>query len=140
MDDLATLDMYIKLTESSPMPNLVYLPKRVAILANRSLFAQGIASRFEQYAESMQVHFVDSRGDVFNQIEAIQPEVVLLSLGDSYKTTKCLLCDLMSAFPAIKIVRMTLDHDSTHVITSEKIQLHNVRDLLDLLMMDQKNE
>ncbi len=108
--------------------------QQVVIFSDHSLFAQGVASRFEQYPERVRLHFVDPReGDSFDQIAAIGPDVVILDASEAEMKEQCLLCDLITAFPAIRIIRLSIDHDPVQLITSQQSQLNEVRDLLDLL-------
>lgn len=122
------------------MPNLVYMHQQIVLLSDHSLFAQGIASRFEQHSERVHVHFVNPRDeDCYNQISAIQPDVVILSVlsaSEAEMKEDCTLCDLISAFPSIRIIRLNADQDPVQVITSEQIRLNEVRDLLDLLISE----
>ena len=108
--------------------------QQVVILSDHSLFAEGVASRFQQYPERVALHFVHPRDeDSFDQIAAIQPAAVILSLSEADERENCLLCDLISAFPSIRIIRLIVDQDPVQVITSQQSQLNEVRDLLDLL-------
>jgi len=108
--------------------------QQVVILSDHSLFAQGVASRFEQYPERVNLHFVNPRDqDSFDQIAEIQPNVVILSASEADMKENCLLCDLISTFPSIRIIRLAVDNDPVQVITSQQSQLNEVRDLLDLL-------
>ena len=108
--------------------------QQVVILSDQSLFSEGVASRFGQYPERVSLHFVNRRDeDCLDQIAAIQPVAVILSTSEVDKKENCLLCDLVSAFPFIRIIRLAVDSDPVQVITSQQSQLNEVRDLLDLL-------
>ncbi len=108
--------------------------QQVVILSDHSLFAQGVASRFAQYPERVHLHFVNPRDDdSYDQIAAIQPDAVILSSSEADMKENCLLCDLISTFPSIRIIRLAVDNDPVQVITSQQSQLNEVRDLLDLL-------
>ena len=109
--------------------------QQVVILSDYSIFAEGVASRFEQFPERVALHFVHSKDeDSFDQIAAIQPDAVILSASEADMKEQCLLCDLISAFPSIRIIRLTVDQDPVQVITSKQSQIKEVRDLLDLLV------
>ncbi|MBC8505104.1 MAG: hypothetical protein ISR58_02100 [Anaerolineales bacterium] len=58
---------------------------------------------------------------------------MILSTSEADEKENCLLCDLISAFPFIRIIRLAVDSDPVQVITSQQSQLNEVRDLLDLL-------
>lgn len=107
--------------------------QKVVILSDHSLFAQGVISRFEQYPERVQLHFVNPNDDSYHQIKSIHPDVILLSLSEAKMDERCLLCDLISAFPSIRIIRLTVDQNPVQVITSEHSHIDQVIDLLDLI-------
>ncbi len=108
--------------------------QQVVILSDHSLFAQGVASRFEQLPERVALHFVHPRDeDCFEQIAAIGPDVVILNASETDMKERCILCDLLSAFPSIRIIRLAVDQDPVQVITSQQSHITEVRDLLDLL-------
>ncbi len=113
--------------------------KQVVILSDQSLFAQGVASRFEQFPERVALHFVHPKDeDSFDQIAAIEPDAVILSASEADMKENCLLCDLVSVFPFIRIIRLSVDQGPVQIITSQQNQLSEVRDLLDLLIDESK--
>ncbi len=112
--------------------------QQVVILSDQSLFAQGVASRFEQFPERVALHFVHPVDEEsFDQIAAINPDVVILNASEADMKESCSLCDLISAFPAIKIIRLSVDQDPVQVITSHQSTLNEVSELLDLLDVEE---
>ena len=108
--------------------------QQVVILSEQSLFTQGVATRFEQFPERVQIHFINPRDDdSFEQVAEIQPAAIILSSSEAENRENCLLCDLISAFPAVRVIRLAVDQDPVQVITSRQSQLNEVRDILDLL-------
>lgn len=109
------------------------MTKKVVIVSDHSLFAEGVASRFEEFPERVELHFVNPKDeDSIEQIAAIQPVAVILNSSEANVKEKCLLCDLLSDFPSVRIIRLAVDQAPVQVITSEQSQLNEVRDLLDL--------
>jgi len=108
--------------------------RKVVILSDQSLLPEGIASRFQQYPERVELHFVHPRDeDRFDQIEVIQPDAVIVNSSDNDMKGKCSICELILTFPAIKIIRLAVDKDPVLTISSQQSQLNEVGDLLDLL-------
>ena len=48
----------------------------------------------------------------------------------------CLLCELISAFPSLRIIRLAVDQDPVQVITSKHSQINEIRDLLELINVE----
>jgi len=135
------LSLFVNIILRKPTYQLVvggpgYAPTcGVVILSDHSLFAQGVASRFEQFPERVVLHFVHpNEEDSLDQIAAIEPDAVILSASEADMKEQCLLCDLISAFPSIRIIRLTVDQDPVQVITSQQSKIEEVVDLLDLLV------
>ncbi len=108
--------------------------KKVVIISDHSIFAEGVARRFEEFPERVEMHFINPRNEnSFDQILAIQPEAIILNSSEAEMKEKCLLCELLSGFPSIRIIRLAVDQTPVQVITSEQNFLNEVRDLLDLI-------
>jgi DNA-binding NarL/FixJ family response regulator len=108
--------------------------QQVVILSGHSLFTQGVAKRFEQFPERVQIHFINPKDeDSFDKIANIQPAAIIISFSEAESKENCLLCDLISTFPAVRVIRLAVDQDPVQVITSKQSQLNEVRDILDLL-------
>ena len=110
------------------------MPSQVVILSKHSLFAQGVASRFEQYPDRVKFHFVDPQEhDYMERITELHPSAVVLNASEVDWKRRCLLCALLSAIQEITIIRLSVDALPVQVIRSQQSQLNEVRDLLDLL-------
>ena len=110
----------------------------VAILSGHSLFAEGIASRLQQYVEQIEVIFVDPVREAYlERIGEIQPSTVFIDALNAKTTQCCLLCELLIAFPNITLVRLTVDQKDVQVITSCKQHFEDVQDLINIFMPPQ---
>jgi hypothetical protein len=111
-----------------------FMPSRLVILSNRSLFAEGVASRLLQYPERVEVHFVDSQqADYLELIREKRPAAVIIEAADANRSQCCLLCDLLTALSNVTIVRLEVHHKDIQIVTSWQYPLSEVRDLLDLI-------
>jgi len=107
----------------------------VVILSGHSLFAEGIASRLQQYAEQIDVVFVDPGQDEYlERVEKFQPSTVFIDAQDSKTNQCCLLCELLIEFPNITLVRLTVDQKDVQVIRSKKQQFDDVQDLVNIFL------
>ena len=101
------------------------MQQQVVILSDHSIFSQGVASRFSQYPERVQLHFVNPQDDdSFDRIAVIEPDAVILSASEADMKEQCTLCDLVSAFPSIRIIRLAVDQDPVQVITSQQTEIN----------------
>ena len=107
---------------------------RVVILSGQSLFAQGIASRLEQYLESAELEIVSPRqSDVLAKIAAARPSVVILDASDAEVAQLCSLNQLLLAFSKLKVICLGPQQKHIHVVTSEQHAAGSVRELAQVL-------
>ncbi len=110
------------------------MPKRLIILSNHTLFAEGVASRLRQYPERVDVSFVDpQQADYLEQIKKKYPSAVIMDATDTDSSQCCLLCDLLSALENVTIVRLDVQQKDIRVITSMQHRFNEVRDILDII-------
>lgn len=108
---------------------------RVVILSGHSLFAEGIASRLQQYAGQVEVVFVDpGNDDYLDRVSELQASIVFIDAMDSKTTQCCLLCELLIEFPNITLVRLTIDQKDVQVVASKKHQFDDVQDLINIFL------
>ena len=108
---------------------------RVVILSGHSLFAEGIASRLQQYAEQVEVVFIDPGQDEYlERVDHLQPSTVFIDALDSKTNQCCMLCELLIEFPNITLVRLTVDQKDVQVISSKKQQFDDVQDLVNIFL------
>lgn len=108
--------------------------QHVVILSEHSLFTQGVATRIQQFPDQVQIHFINPHdADSLEQIADIDPAAIIISSREGGSNKNCLLCDLISYFPMVRVIRLAVDQNPVQIITSEHSQLDEVRDLLALL-------
>ena len=103
---------------------------RVVILSGQSLFAQGIASRLEQYLESVELEVMLPRqSDVINRMAAVRPSVVILDPSDTEVAQFCSLDQLLLSFSQLKVICLDPEQGHMQVVTSEQHAAGSIRDL-----------
>ncbi len=109
-------------------------PQQVVILSDHSIFAEGVAKRFQQYPDLVNLHLINPQEeDAFVRISEIQPSAVILNASEAEMKTHCALCELITSFTSIKIIRLAVDREGVQLITSEQSQLGEIRDLIGLI-------
>ena len=110
------------------------MPKRLVILSNHTLFAEGIASRLRQYPERVETHFVNpQQADYLAQIKQICPSAVIIDAADTDSTQCCLLCDLLMALVNVTLIRIEVQSKDIQLISSSQHPLAEVRDIIDIV-------
>lgn len=106
----------------------------VVILSSQSLLTEGVAASLRQVlgGQTLQV-FDPQSAEALTQIIAARPEIVILEGNPASARPDCKLEALVSALPAVTIVRLDPDHNQVQVVTSYSRQLTQVRDLLDVI-------
>jgi DNA-binding NarL/FixJ family response regulator len=108
--------------------------KRVVILSNHSLFAEGVATRLRQEQQRLEIHYLDPHQQRFiEQIAALQPDGVIINATDTESEQICTLCTLLADLPTIRIIRLAVQEQDVQVITSQRLVFAEVLDLVDLL-------
>ena len=114
------------------------LQKRVIVFSRHSIFMDGVVSRLRQDPQSGVIHFIDANNpDYIQKITDVQASVVILDAVDSEESRCCLLCELLTAFPSITIIRLEVDAKDVQVISSSPYKLDNVQDLIDLIWREE---
>jgi DNA-binding NarL/FixJ family response regulator len=107
---------------------------RVVVISDRSLFAEGVASRLMQFRDRVDVRLVDPGDENYlEQVAKLQPTAVIIDARDVQVTQCCLLCDLLLSLPTITILRLSADHQDIQVVTSVQQQFDTVRDLMHII-------
>ncbi len=106
-------------------------PTRVVIVSSHSLFAEGVASRLQQFPNRVDIETIDPQEDqFFNHIINIQPPTVIMEATNIDTDEGCLLCNMMSVLPTVKIIRLAAEQKDIQVIRSEQYAVKGVRDLI----------
>ena len=103
---------------------------RVVILSGQSLFAQGIASRLEQYLGSVELEVMLPRQpDVIATIAAARPSVVILDASDTEIAQSFSLNQLLLSFSKLQVIWLDPHQGRIQVVTSEQHAAGCIREL-----------
>jgi hypothetical protein len=106
----------------------------IVILTSRSLFAEGIATRLRQFLGEHALTLVDARQpEALQEVIAAEPQAVILDAGDEEVSRLAPLGVLLSALPGLRIVRLDAQREDIQVVTSERHEAGQARDLIDIL-------
>jgi gamma-glutamyl phosphate reductase len=107
--------------------------KKVVVLTDYSLLAQGIASRLRQSSRSLEVVVLDFRqADVMNELVRLQPQVVIYGSRDVEQSDRCPLGSLFNALPNLTVIELSLDSSNIQLIRGGQ---YNAADCTDLVSM-----
>jgi len=107
--------------------------KKVVVLTDYSLLAQGIASRLRQSSRSLEVVVLDFRqADVMNELVRLQPQVVIYGSRDVEQSDRCPLGSLFNALPNLTVIELSLDSSNIKLIRGGQ---YNAADCTDLVSM-----
>ena len=107
---------------------------RIVIMSNHSLFADGIASRLQQYPQQVDVMFVDPhQPDYLDQIKQLEPTAVVVDAADVCQDQCCVICDLLQSKLNVTIIRLEVQRKDIQIITSEQRSIEEVKDILPII-------
>jgi len=108
---------------------------RVIVLSGQTLFAEGIAARLSLQLGEQNLLRIDARqpGAMQRIIDA-HPAAVILDATDENVAKTCPIGVLLSALPALKIIRLNPLNDHIQVVTSHQRQGGQVQDIVDLIV------
>ncbi len=108
----------------------------VVVLSNRSLFAEGVASRLQNYPDRVEVKYLaPEQSDTLEQLKALQPSVVILDATEE-NILHCSLNAIFAELPTLKIVRLNSQREQVQIVTSERHSASVVHELLDIIAPD----
>jgi DNA-binding NarL/FixJ family response regulator len=108
--------------------------KKVVVLTDYSLLAQGIASRLRQSSRSLEVEVVDFRQPgVLDTLIQLQPQVVIFESRDVESSSMCSLGSLFNALPNLVVVELNLDNSNIQLIRGGQYKAIDSTDLLRVL-------
>ncbi|HET7011358.1 MAG TPA: hypothetical protein VFI11_11320 [Anaerolineales bacterium] len=108
---------------------------RVVVLAEPSLFTEGVATRLKKHLDQIELEIIDSRKpDALQKAIAAQPAVVLMEADDTITGPSCPLADLLVATPTVRILRLDPSRDRIQVMTSEQRTLSDPSDLIGMVL------
>jgi hypothetical protein len=114
-------------------PGIVLMARNIVFLSH-SIFVEGVVSRLRQQPFYDSVHFIDPESSNFlEEISDLEPQVVVINADIGKESPFCHLCELLSAFPQITILRLKAQERDIQVIHSSQHFVKDVQDLIDLL-------
>ncbi len=103
----------------------------IVILSAQSLFAEGVASRLQQYLQHTELKIVDPREpEAMVHITMAKPSILFLDVTDAEAARLCSLSKLLHSLPHLKIIRLDPEHEQMQVVTSEQFPAVRVHDLV----------
>jgi hypothetical protein len=113
------------------MPEMSLTPPCIVVLSTQTLFAEGLVAKLRQNAEKYQLRSLDAQlPDVMAQLAAYQPSLVLLDATDVSVCDRHLLDDLLTALPALTIVRLDPQQGQLQVVTSQQRTITRMADMV----------
>jgi DNA-binding NarL/FixJ family response regulator len=107
---------------------------QVVILSGQSLFAEGVASRLQQYPTKIEVFTIDPReSGAMVAISEQRPSAVILDATDPDTDVYCPLCKLLLGMPGLKIIRLDPQQNQVQIVTSKNLEVAEVRDLIGMI-------
>ncbi len=106
----------------------------VVVLSSHTLFTEGVTSRLQARAETLQLNVVDARNaSAMEQVIAFEPNVVIVDASDREASRNCPINQLLASLPALKIIRLDPEQAGFQVVTSAQHIAHEVDDLLEVI-------
>lgn len=107
--------------------------KKVVVLTDYSLLAQGIASRLRQSSRSLEVVVLDFRqADVMEELVNLRPQVVIYGSRDVEQSDRIPLGSLFNMLPNLMVIELNLDNSNIQLIRGGQ---YNAADSTDLVSM-----
>jgi hypothetical protein len=106
----------------------------VVILSSHTLYAEGVTSRLQARADSLDLNVVDARNSMaMDQIIALEPHAVIVDASDAEASLNCPINQLLASLPKLKIIRLDPEQAGFQLVTSAQHVAHEVEDLLDVI-------
>jgi len=108
--------------------------KKVVVLTDYSLLAQGIASRLRKSSRSLDVEVLDFRqANMLDELVKLQPQVVICGSRDLEKSELCPLGSLFNALPNLTVIEVSLDSSNIQLIRGGRYNAAEFSDLVSML-------
>jgi DNA-binding NarL/FixJ family response regulator len=106
----------------------------IVILTHCSLLAVGLASKLDEYRESLTVRTLDlNRTDYLNVLKKENPEVIILEACDADTSQQATIMKVLDAAPDAKVISLDLTSDSVKVFSSTERKVNGANDLVGLI-------
>ncbi|HUI89484.1 MAG TPA: hypothetical protein VLX61_12250 [Anaerolineales bacterium] len=106
----------------------------IIILTHSSLLSSGLASKLNEYKESLAVKTLDFNGaDFLNVLKKESPEIVILDSKDAEQGSKSTILQLLETAPGVKVISLDLASDQVRIFSSTKCKVNDTNDLVGLI-------
>jgi hypothetical protein len=110
------------------------MTNRVIVFSSHNIYTEGVVSRLRDYRYGDEIQFIDAdERDYIEKVIKLDPSVFIIDSAENEDTQCCLLCELLTAFPSVTIIRLKVHARDVQVISSSPHVLENVQDLIDLI-------
>lgn len=110
------------------------LKTKVVVLSGHSLFADGTASRLEQYSEDLETVILDpARPDIMEELLAIKPAFAIIDAHDPNLSKSSGLAGIFQALPDLRVVMLDSQSAEIQLLSSRTFRAGAVRDLIEVL-------
>ena len=106
----------------------------IIILTHSSLLSGGLASKLNEYKESLAVRTLDlSRADYLNILKNESPEIIIVDSSDSNMSPKTTIVQLLEVAPDAKVISLSLTNDLVKIFSSIERKVDSANDLVGLI-------
>jgi len=108
--------------------------KKIVVLTDFSLLAQGITSRLRESSQIMDVVEIDFRkSGVLEKLIKLKPQVVIFGSKDANSTDYCPLDLLFDALPNLLVIEVNQNNSNIQLIRGNQYNASNFSDFMRLL-------
>lgn len=106
----------------------------VVVLTSHTLYAEGVTSRLQARADSLDLNIVDARNSTaMEEIINLAPQAVIVDVSDTEASLNCPINQLLASLPKLKIIRLDPEQAGFQLVTSAQHVAHEVEDLLEVI-------
>ena len=92
---------------------------RTIVFLSHTIYVEGVVNRLQQHFHSEDVHFIDpDQSDYIEKVSELSPSIVVVDAEREKDNQLCTMCNLLSAFPTITIIRLKAQEKDVQVISS----------------------
>lgn len=114
---------------------------KVVVLSGHSLFADGTASRLEQYSGDLETVILDpAQPDIVKQLLEFKPAVAFIDPKDPHLCETASLAVIFQALPDLRVVMLDSQSADIQILSSRSFAADAVRDLVEALATERLNQ
>ncbi len=108
---------------------------RVAVLAQHSLFAEGLATRLREYKRVFEVFSIDATvvEDAIRRLLEAEPTIVIVDANDAGLLKEIPVTRLLNLLPGARVIQIDADSDRVQVFFSEQRYAPATNDLVSMM-------